>query len=348
MSKQKKAKCVSQKLKRLVDKVKKLVNELEELDSIRTEFIEGGSRQEEQEEKGFSIGRKAVVRRRNKPTGQGCVESTGQTRRMETMLAANAIHGGSKDDTKPGAIGMLETLENKCKVGDIVKGLEKCSKFKSKVFSKIYKEDLKKFERSDENMLRSIAVYYSKGVMGKEKYRRVYKASSYEQICGSKRAKRVSVAKCPTTRLVPYDRLMQSIKSIDIGKLFSIREHLCNGLDKCEKVNGFYRDIEDILVKLAEFYLNIGKYKLFNFNQPNSFHVAIGGDGAPFGRDDSACSWLVSFLNIGHGMLSRNENFLLFGANCSENCLPVIAYSNHSTEKQLFNNCFLIWHLLFL
>ncbi|XP_046857569.1 uncharacterized protein LOC124450957 isoform X2 [Xenia sp. Carnegie-2017] len=226
MSKQKKAKCVSQKLKRLDDKVKKLVNELEELDSIRTEFIEGGSRQEEQEEKGFSIGRKAVVRRRNKPTGQGCVESTGRTRRMETMLAANAIHGGSKDDTKPGAIGMLETLENKCKVGDIVKGLEKCSKFTSKVFPKIYKEDLKKFERSEENMLRSIAVYYSKGVMGKEKYGRVYKASSYEQICGSKRAKRVSVAKCPTPWLVPYDRLMQYIKSIDIGKLFSVREHL--------------------------------------------------------------------------------------------------------------------------
>ncbi|XP_046841748.1 uncharacterized protein LOC124435823 isoform X4 [Xenia sp. Carnegie-2017] len=62
MSKQKKAKCVSKKLKRLDDKVKKLVNEVEELDSIRTEFIEGGSRQEEQEEKGFSIGRKAVVR----------------------------------------------------------------------------------------------------------------------------------------------------------------------------------------------------------------------------------------------------------------------------------------------
>ncbi|XP_046841747.1 uncharacterized protein LOC124435823 isoform X3 [Xenia sp. Carnegie-2017] len=134
----------------------------------------------------------------------------------------------------------------------------------------------------------------------------------------------------------------KKLKRLD-DKLFSVREHLCNGLDECEKVNGFYRDIEDILVKLAEFYLNIGKYKLFNFNQPNSFHVAIGGDEAPFGRDDSACSWLVSFLYIGHGVSSRNENFLL----STENCLPVIAYSNHSTKKQLFNNCFLIWHLLF-
>jgi hypothetical protein len=59
------------------------------------------------------------------------------------------------------------------------------------------------------------------------------------------------------------------------------------------------------------------------FDEPNTFHIALGGDGAPFGKDDTACSWLVRILNIGHHILSRNENFLLFGANCSENCLPV-------------------------
>ena len=30
------------------------------------------------------------------------------------------------------------------------------------------------------------------------------------------------------------------------------------------------------------------------------------------------CAWLVSLLNIGRGVLSSNENFLLFGANCKE------------------------------
>jgi hypothetical protein len=98
-------------------------------------------------------------------------------------------------------------------------------------------------------------------------------------------------------------------------------ENLCNGLDECDKVNGCYRDIEDLLVKLAKFYINHGKYNLLTFEQPNIFHIALGGDGAPFGRDDSACSWLVSFLNI--GMLSSNEKFLLLKANCAENCLPV-------------------------
>ncbi len=69
--------------------------------------------------------------------------------------------------------------------------------------------------------------------------------------------------------------------------------------------------------------MNHGKYNLLTFDQPNTFHVALGGDGAPFGKDNTACSWLVSFLNIGQGVLNSNDNFLLFGANCTENCLPV-------------------------
>ena len=79
----------------------------------------------------------------------------------------------------------------------------------------------------------------------------------------------------------------------------------------------------DLLVRFAEFYLNHGKYNLLTFDQPNTFHVALGGDGAPPGKHDTACSWLVSFLNIGHGVLGSNDIFLLFGANCAENCLPV-------------------------
>jgi hypothetical protein len=60
---------------------------------------------------------------------------------------------------------------------------------------------------------------------------------------------------------------MSYIKSIDIG--------LCDGLDECDKVNGCYRDIEDLLVRLPEFYINHGKYDLLTFDQPNTFHVAL-------------------------------------------------------------------------
>jgi hypothetical protein len=34
----------------------------------------------------------------------------------------------------------------------------------------------------------------------------------------------------------------------------------------------------------------------------------------------------VSFLNCGHRISSRNENFLLLGANCSEDCEAIRRY----------------------
>ena len=52
----------------------------------------------------------------------------------------------------------------------------------------------------------------------------------------------------------------------------------------------------------------------------------MGEDGAPFGKDHQALAWLVSFLNCGKRVCSSEENFLLFGANCSEDCEPVRRY----------------------
>jgi hypothetical protein len=79
-----------------------------------------------------------------------------------------------------------------------------------------------------------------------------------------------------------------------------------------------------MIIKLAEFYLSgCSGHSISWFGAPYTFVVSLGGDGAPFGKDDTACAWLVSFLNIGRGVLSSNENYLLFGANCSENCIVV-------------------------
>lgn len=52
----------------------------------------------------------------------------------------------------------------------------------------------------------------------------------------------------------------------------------------------------------------------------------LGRGRAPFGKDDTASAWLVGFLNVGRGVLSSNENHLLFGANCTENCIPMQRY----------------------
>ena len=49
-------------------------------------------------------------------------------------------------------------------------------------------------------------------------------------------------------------------------------------------------------------------------------------DGAPFGRYDQSCALLVSLLNVGKRFLSNKDNFMIFGANCSESCKAVERY----------------------
>lgn len=193
---------------------------------------------------GFSITKKTISKRQSAPTGTpNCKESSSKQRRQETMKTVCAIHGGSVDDMAPATIGMVETLERKCKEKDVLAAISKCRKIRNNVLPEIYKEDLVRFESSDENMLRSIVVYYSSGIMGRDKYRSVYKASLYRQVSKKKRAVRIKVANCPTPKLVPYHRLMSYITSIEVGKLHSVREELCDDLDESEKVNGCYRDI---------------------------------------------------------------------------------------------------------
>ncbi len=307
-----------------------LVSEVEDLDGIRQDLVEENEQDiqvQQSSEEGFRLSKSTIRRRQSTPTGANLYsKSSLREHRKQTMEAACMIHGGSVNNTAPATFGMMETLEIRSKVKDLVEAAAKSKKMKKKVIPKLYKEDLVEYERSEDNMFRSIAMYYSNGIMGRDKYRSVYKASSFKQVSKRKHAARINVANCPIPKLVPYHRLMSFIKSIDIGKLHSVREELCEGLDESEKVNGCYRDIEELVLKLAEFYLNSDKYNVLTFDEPNKFYIALGGDGAPFGKDDTACSWLVSVLNIGQGILSSNENYLLFGANCAENCLAVTRF----------------------
>ena len=130
--------------------------------------------------------------------------------------------------------------------------------------------------------------------------------------------------------------MIAHVKAIDLGKIGDVREALCSDLDEEEKVNGCFRYLEDFLPSLASFYLTLEQLteeRLLWFNSPNTFQVVLGGDGAPFGKDESATCWAVSFLNRGKHILSSNENFLIFGANCSESSLPVKRYVKHLLQE---------------
>lgn len=48
------------------------------------------------------------------------------------------------------------------------------------IIPNIHKQEVNKFEATDDNMIRSVALYYSGGVMGKKGYRRCYRNSAYK------------------------------------------------------------------------------------------------------------------------------------------------------------------------
>ena len=131
----------------------------------------------------------------------------------------------------------------------------------------------------------------------------------------------------PVPKLFTYKNLLRRINEIDIGELIDVRETLCNGLEEEDKVDGKFRDLLHLLISMASFYLTADKRRKDKLNwfgkQEGAFKLAIGGDEAPFQKDDQALAWLVSFLNCGKRVCSSEENFLLFGANCSEDCEPV-------------------------
>lgn len=275
---------------------------------------------------------KALQSRKDNPTGfeNGKITLTtpnARMRRKETFMVAQEIHGGSRESSVPGAVGLVDTALNKCSSNVLVNVMSANKKFTKHVMPSIYKIDLKAYESSEENMIRSVSVYYCGGIAGKKKYRKIYRNSCYKTSNSSKGRVRLSIHECPMPRLVPYDKLMPFIKSVNVGNIYSVYDTLCDDLDEDDKVCGCYRSLKELLLRLAEFYLS-GKsgYTLTWFGEEYTFLITLGGDGAPFGKDDTATAWLVGFLNIGRGVLSSKENYLLFGANCSENCIPMQRY----------------------
>ena len=198
------------------------------------------------------------------------------------------------------------------------------------VIEKKSKQERAAFEASEANVLRSIATYYSAGVMGKRKYKSVRLASSMK-LSAKKRGGRTALnfmPKCLIPKLLTYDKLSQEIKKINIGTLYTV-EHEFEQYIEEENVNGCFRDLREFLPRLANFYLNTygrnNALKWFGKTE-GTFLVAFGGDAAPFGKNETDCSFLVSFVNTGKRVASSNDNFLVFGANCDEKSSVVKKY----------------------
>ena len=172
-------------------------------------------------------------------------ERTRTKRRSETFQAVTRIHGGSPSNVMTTLSGLVDTLATKFSEKDLVKVISKSPKLCEKVFPKIYNQKLKEFEASNQNMLRSISTYFSRGVMGKRKYRSVYKSISMSEpkmhrVNGNRQIK---VTSCNVVRLVPYDKMMAYVRSLEIGTLHCVKRDFCYELDDCEIVEGCYRHL---------------------------------------------------------------------------------------------------------
>ena len=150
-----------------------------------------------------------------------------------------------------------------------------------------------------------------------------------------------------------YDKVKKYINRTWNAATVHDFSELYEDLGESQQVNGAYRELTDILLELADLFICIDEtlgeksHILYFNNDRYHFHVACGADGAPFGKDDEATAWLISFLNSGSHITSEKENFLLAGANCSENHIVMQRFARRlihefqSIEKKTFSirNC---------
>ena len=274
----------------------------------------------------------------NGDIASSCSFRSARRRRSETITAAKLLHGATSENMIPAFDGLCAALTLNAPLSELTNAVKKCPRFTDKVIPKIVKEKIKCFENSQDNFIRSVNTLYRGGIASKQKYNAVRSSLTMCSAEGGLGRKHIKFMKnIPVPKLFTYKNLLRRINEIDIGELHDVRETLCNGLSEEDKVDGKYRDLIQLLISMAKFYLKANKHRKDKLNwfgeQEGAFKVALGGDGAPFGKDDQALAWLVSFLNCGKRVCCSEENFLLFGANCSEDCEPVRRYVTMLRER---------------
>lgn len=318
-SQEKEIHALEMRLKRKRDKIK----EIEEV------LVNSGST----DQSTSVISQKCKKRRLSKPSSIDLNLKAKSIRRAQTYSMCQAIHGGSEENKEPTLWGMVDTLTAKFKADKLsLKLLNSKTALKHSLTERTLKQHTKQFINSEENMVRSLSVYYAHNVMGKRKYNNVRSAN---------RSRNVS-------NFVSYKNLAKRISNIDIGNVQDIEPTLTTDVPPEEIGRGCYRDTVEFCQRLAQFYLQVNESrvdKLQSFltlerKSPNSFLflIAIGGDEAP----GSGTSFLLSFLNVGYRIASSQENYIIFGANVKENSLVVRNYVKKLVKdlKYLEDNIF--------
>ena len=183
------------------------------------------------------------------PTALENPSYTSQTslrRNSETFVQAS--HGATKSNKQPALDGLFDTLQKRCKTSELGNNVLSNAKVSNYITEKKQKQGQEAFQNSRDNILTSIATYYTGGVMGKRKYQDVRVASTMKcsgKMRGGKTAIRF-IPKCPIPKLLTYRSLVNEVNKIDIGTIYSIRDEFAPYIDD-ENTSGCCRDLREYL-----------------------------------------------------------------------------------------------------
>jgi ribosomal protein L35 len=274
--------------------------------------------------------------------------STARKRRQQTMESASRIHSNPSDSPtkkkKTALRGLFNTVVNVCPTKQLIDMAKGSKTIQDKVLSNIGNNLVSNFENSRTNFTRSVMVLYEGGLLSKTKYNSIRSSEMYtSDNTGKKKRVRLSNG-VNIPSLVPYKDLSKFIKEIDIGVLKELTradtEEDLDGNDQNvllrNPISGCYMDLEARLLQVASMYLSLNEttniLRWFS-NPPGTFLVGISADGAPFGKQNEATAWLISFLNLGNRVASCEDNFLVLGANCKEDHPVMIKYAKQIKDE---------------
>ena len=261
------------------------------------------------------------------------------------MDAAKVIHSCPQtpdEVSKTDALnGLWNTFISYADNKDVALLCSRSKKVNTLVVPKVVNNAVAAFEKSAKNYERSVSVIYRGGILSKRKYNELRSSEMFEFDLPTGKQRRTEFKKgCKVPSLVPYKDLMKFISQQEIGTLLNIPQARADGEIEKESedfnqnllpvVPGHFIDLEEHLLQMADLYLHIDSHRQNFLNwfgkEKGNFLVAIGADGAPFGKCNEACAWLVSFLNVTERVSSPNDNFLIYGGNCGEDHPSTIEY----------------------
>ena len=183
---------------------------------------------------------------------------TSRKRKHETIEACAEIHGATDSDKRPCLDGMWVSLVGTAS-SEQLKNYVTCSKKAKKVLPSVVNKEVAKFEESTDNAVRSVKVLYCKGLISKEKYKSVRQSLYMKSDGNSARRSCIKVSGVKVPKILTYEKVISFLKSIQVGEVIDMKTEFCRNLGEDEQVEGAFRQLEDLLLELANLYIHVDK-----------------------------------------------------------------------------------------